>query len=322
MAKVGVITNPGSLKNKRSIGDLTDLLSGRPDACHAVPASVAEIPQILADFARREVGVIAVAGGDGTVQAVLTALYGGRPFETPPLLAVVARGTTNMTAADVGLRRRGTAGLARLLEAAAGDGLHQACVTRRVLRLDNGPSREPQFGMFFGGAGICRIIEFCRARLHPYRITANAAAAVALVRLLGGWLARGTGGAQRDRVLYGDRMAVTFDDRPTETMENLMILATTLDRLVLGSRPFWSSGAGYLRFTSIAFPPERLLRYAWRLLYGGPDRRLPASYMSRTADRVRLDMDCTFTLDGELFEPAPGEAVVLTAADEATFVRL
>src|SRR3546814_1330268 len=77
---------------------------------------------ILDSFAADGVDVVAVAGGDGTVQAVLTALYGRRPFRRPPLLAVLPRGTTNMTAADIGLPRRGdkdTLGsLARLLAAA------------------------------------------------------------------------------------------------------------------------------------------------------------------------------------------------------------
>lgn len=78
-----------------------------------------------------------------------------------------------------------------------------------------------------------------------------------------------------------------------------------------------------MRFTAIAYPPKRLLRHAWRLLYGGEARRLPAdSYLSRSADRIALGMDCPFTLDGEIFLPTPGREIVLTAADEARFVRL
>jgi hypothetical protein len=58
------------------------------------------------------------------------------------------------------------------------------------------------------------------------------------------------------------------------------------------------------------------------VLYGGEERALPAGYLSRAGDRIALAMDCPFTLDGEIFQPTPGREVVLTAADEARFVRL
>ena len=81
MARVGVITNPRSQKNKGGLDDMHKLLAGTPEARHAVLGSVADIPDILQEFARKEIEVVAVAGGDGTVQAVLTSLLGQRPCE-------------------------------------------------------------------------------------------------------------------------------------------------------------------------------------------------------------------------------------------------
>lgn len=323
MPRIGVISNPGSQRNKAGLGEVTELLADAPHVDHVVLDKITDIPGILRDFARREVGVLAVAGGDGTVQAVLTELYGQRPFETMPLLVVVPRGTTNMIAADVGLQRRGLEGLKRLVAASAGD-LTRATLTRRILRLDNARDLPPQYGMFFGGAGITRAIETCRSKVHPYSIKSDTAAAVTLVGLLGDWLLRrGKKGREAGGIFYGDKITVTVDGGMAEATESLLILATTLDKLILGSRPFWGPDEGHLRFTSIAYPPKGVLRYAWRILYGGPQRSLPAeTYRSCTAERVALRMDCPFTLDGEIFEPAPGEEVILTAADEARFVRL
>jgi len=319
-ARVGVITNPGSQQNKRGLGEMTQLLEAAPNARHVVLDKITDIRRILADFARAEVDVVAVAGGDGTVQAALTELFGRRPFAQAPLLAVVPRGMTNMIAADVGLRRQG---LAKLL-AATPDALAAASATRRILRVENALNREPQYGMFFGGAGICRAIDVCHTRVHPLKLEADTAAAVTLAGLLGGWLLRGgRGGKEGDRIFYGDRITMTLDDSRSETMESLVILATTLDRLILRSRPFWGGGSGHLRFTAIGYPPQGLLRYAWRMLYGGEQRKLPAeTYLSRASNRVALAMDCPFTLDGEIFQPTPGRELVLTAADEARFVRL
>lgn len=340
MGSLGVITNPRSQKNKRGIEKLDAALAGIPGTRHAVLETVADIPEILADFARKEIDTVAVAGGDGTIQAVLTALFGERPYEQQPRLAVLPCGMTNMIAGDVGLHGSTGAGLAklgRLLQDADENEIARATVKRQILRLENARGRSPQYGMFFGGAAIYRAIIACRAKVHPYKIKADTAAAVTLAGLLADWLLRGRGaqggsaeasaspsrGDPDSKVFSGDRIDVTFDNQPAEHLTSLVILATTLDRLVLGSRPFWNGGDGQLRFTSIAYPPERLLRYAWRVLYGSEDRRLPeSSYLSRRANRVSLAMDCPFTLDGELFEPEPGCPVLLAADQQIRFVRV
>ncbi|WP_420347734.1 diacylglycerol/lipid kinase family protein [Pelagibius sp.] len=331
MGKLGVITNPRSQKNKQGLEKLTATLEAMPEARQVVLEAMTDIPAILADFARQEVDTVAVAGGDGTVQAVLTALFDERPYDDPPRLAVLPCGMTNMIAGDVGLRgslRGGLEKLGSLLRTGGPDAIAGATVTRQILRLENARGKGPQYGMFFGGAAIYRAIIACRAKVHPYRIKADTAAAVTLAGILAGWLLRGgetagPAGEPARKVFSGDKIDVTFDNQPVEHLTSLIILATTLDRLILGSRPFWNGGDGQMRFTSIAYPPDRLLRYAWRVLYGGEDRRLPeSSYLSRGANRVSLAMNCPFTLDGELFEPEPGQPIILAASDQARFLRI
>jgi len=320
--RIGVISNPGSQRNKQGLSEIARLIEAAPEARHAVLDSIADLPGVLTDFARREVDVVIVAGGDGTVQAVLTELYTRRPFAQEPLLAVVPRGMTNMIAADVGLK--GMKGLARLLKASP-DEIDRATRRRRILRAENALNCEPQYGMFFGGAGICRAIDACLNKVHPLKVEADAAVAVTLAGLLGGWLLHGgrKENGKTDSIFYGDRIGMRFNGGPEETMESLIILATTLDKLILGSRPFWGGREGHLRYTAIAYPPKGLLRYALRILYGGTERRLPQdSYLSRTVESVALAMDCPFTLDGEMFQPTPGKELVLTTADETRFVRL
>src|SRR3546814_11434069 len=80
-----------------------------------------------------------------------------------------------------------------------------------------------------------------------------------LAGVLGGWLLgrRGSTGQSdtgQDGIFYGDRVGMTFDDGRVETMDALLVLTTTLERLVLGSRPFWGGAGGALRFTAIAYP--------------------------------------------------------------------
>lgn len=326
-ARIGVITNPGSQRNKAGFDEMRRLLDGQPNVDHAVLERITDIPGFLTRFAAAEIDVLVVAGGDGTVQAALTELFGKPLFRQVPLLAIVPCGMTNMIAADVGVARGGprdaARALARLVAASPAE-LAAAVERRYILRAENVLDREPQYGMFFGGAGIPRAIDACRSKVHPLNIKSDSAAAVTLAGVLGGWLLGRKDGGRKDGggIFYGDRITVTLDDAAPETLDALVILATTLDRLILRSRPFWGDDAAPLRFTTIAYPPQGLLRHAWRILYGGEQRRLPPSYRSRASHRVALTMDCPFTLDGEMFRPQPDRPLILTAADEARFVRL
>src|SRR3546814_15039037 len=95
-----------------------------------------------------------------------------------------------------------------------------------------------------------------------------------LAGVLGGWLLgrRGSTGQSdtgQDGIFYGDRVGMTFDDGRVETMDALLVLTTTLERLVLGSRPFWGGAGGALPFTAIAYPPDGLLRHARRVALTG-----------------------------------------------------
>lgn len=143
--------------------------------------------------------------------------------------------------------------------------------------------------------------------------------AVTLITLLLRWTLSGN-----DRKGFGgENIGVSLEGGPMEESVRLLVLATTLDRLILNARPFWNSDRGPLRYTSISHPPKRLANSALKVLYGGADRGLPAeSYESRGVTHAELEMRCRFTLDGELFVPTTGKPIVLSAADQVRFVRV
>jgi diacylglycerol kinase (ATP) len=321
MIKIGIICNPRSQQNKRDTSALKAFTDGKPDLVYARLEGVEDLAGILADFARKEVGVIAVSGGDGTVQATLTALTTAkRPFAELPAIAVLPHGMTNMTASDIGVSGRGAKGLARLLARAEDGGLEASMEERHLLRMENAKDTPPQVGMFFGGAGIYRAIQVCHNTIHPLKVEAELANGLTLAALVGRYLLRG---GREDEVVRGDDIAVEIDGEGQGTASYLVVLATTLDRLVLGSRPFWNAAAGDFRYTAIGFPPRRLFCRLPKLLYGGAERRFAdESYFSRGAREVTLTMDCPFTLDGQLFEADPERPLRLTAPETARFVKI
>ncbi|MFQ5784862.1 MAG: diacylglycerol kinase family protein [Alphaproteobacteria bacterium] len=322
MTKIGVISNPHSHRNKRErrTGDMRRSL--RPGDCREILSDIADLPGILADFARREVGVVVIDGGDGTVQATLTALFNGEvAYEPTPLLTVLRRGMTNVIGDDVGLRGRPEAALARLVGLAGDDDLDRFIVERNAIRLSFDPAIAPRYGMFFGGAAIYRATLACRKHVHPLGASASAAIGLTLSGLVLHWLISG-GRGNGNGVLRGDRISVAFDDDEHREGCYFAMIVSTLDRLTLNSRPFWGPGDGALRYTSVAYPPRRFVRSLFPLLYGGPDRNLPnGDYVSRTADVIALSMTCPFVLDGELFTPVEGRPVVLSGGRTARFVR-
>jgi diacylglycerol kinase (ATP) len=317
--KIGLISNARSERNSRGLADLEQALRGAPDMVHLHFDGSRPMGALLADLARRGVGLLAINGGDGTVQAALTALLEERPFAEPPSVAILPRGMANMTAQDVGLTDRRLTALERLLRAAREGAMRPHTITRRVLRVEHIRDWPPQRGMFFGAGAIYDAITICKSRVHALGLKGEASHAVTLAVLLAVGAVRGLEAVG----LHGHDIGVAFDGDALVTSRRLLVLATTLDRLVLGSRPFWNTERGPVRFTSIAYPPRRLTRSARTVLYGGQKRDLPEpAYESRGADRVALRLDGPFTIDGEFFEPAAGEPLVLTAPDTVRFVRL
>lgn len=317
MLKVGLVSNPFSQQNKRGMPRLQAAADALPELLHHRLEDVADIPQVLRDFARCEVGIVVVAGGDGTVQAVMTSLLEERPYgDQPPLLALLPRGMTNMTAADVGLRGRPSRILRRLNALAHSGETSSHLRQRPILRLEGMADAPSQRGMFFGAAGIHQAIEICRHRVHALGIEADWAAGLTIAGLLLGWAL----GTSRDAV-PGETITTAFDGAPPSERHELLILITALDRLVVGSRPFWNQDGSPLRYTAIAHPPRRLLWNAPRVLYGGRKRRMPEGYRSRGAHSIELRLREPFTLDGQFYRPDPARPLRITADDTLSFLR-
>ncbi len=318
MMRAGIIENPHSQRNKRRMGRLEAIAREADGAQYARLDDMADLPAILTDFAQQGLELLVLSGGDGTVQAVLTELVEARPFERLPAIAIVPRGMTNMTANDIGIGSERK--LVRLFELGRSGHLSGHLHRRHLLRIENIRGHGPQVGMFFGGAGIYRAIETCRQKVHSLKFESELANGLTLAMLLVRWLV--TGGRD-DHLLRADKATVRLDDEDLGERDYLLFLATTLERLVLRSRPFWNTGGRSIHYTSIAYPPRRLLRSARRVLYGGEARDLPPDcYLSRGADRVELTLSSPFTLDGQLFEADPATPLVLTAEHSAEFVRL
>ncbi len=319
MSRIGLISNTRSQRNQRGMAAIRAALSLYPQVQHAEIGEIQEVGDILREFARREVDHVIVNGGDGTVQATLTELFNGAVFERFPLLSILPGGMTNLIAQDVGLKGQPVRSLVRLIEAtAAGD--RGARLTRPVLSMTYAPHSPPVHGMFLGTAAFYRSIQFSREKVHSLGVVRSAATGLALGLIL---LRAIAGKAGDDRLIQGERIAIELDGQGgEEERDYFIVLVTTLEHLTLGLMPFWGSGDGMCRYTSIGFPPQRLHRALLPLLRGRPRPWMAENgYLSGRAGEIALRMSCPIVFDGQIYTPMPDFPVILRADHKAVFLR-
>ena len=312
----GALVNPNSRRNRKI--DAASLRALGPNI--ELTGSPADAPAALRRMATNGVDVVAVSGGDGAVMTALSAILIDGAFNPPPILCLLPSGTTNMTADDIGLKA--TLAEAKAL-AESGSG---RLVTRPILRLDNVVDGNgvmgAHAGMFFGAIGICRAIAFCRAHLHSRGVVGAGASWLTLLPLL----LKNLISAKENGVLAPATAAIRVLDHTGDEIETLdgswsVLMASTLEKLVMGAHPFWGRGVGPgVDATFVRAPPPRLARSIRPLLFGDAKRPLEPGYQSRRAAAFEIAYTGQVTLDGELYEADAGTPLRLSLAGEIRFL--
>jgi hypothetical protein len=318
--RIGLLNNLRAGRSADRVSEVLQFLKGHPDVVTVETDSARAVPEALSELARQDVELLAINGGDGTVQHALTEILGHRAFEDRvPLVAPLRGGRTNMSALDLGAHRNPVKGMAGLIAAAREGTLAERIEPRHVLRAEYGTERSFTYGMFFGGGMIYKAIEL-NHRL--FKQNARSQGVIGATMITGGLLARAFVG-QTDGILEANKVQMMLDGDPVASGEYRMIIASTLNRLFAGMRPFWGQGAGGVRITGITSTAQRLPSAAPGILRGKPRPFVSeeTGYMSRNVKCAEMRFDCGFTVDGELVRPEPGLSVKLTADDRVQFVR-
>ena len=314
---IGMITNPRSGGNRKGLGEIRKFLARYPGIHYGEAVTPAEVAALLADFSRRNVELLIINGGDGTVQAVLTDLYGRPLFTRPPLLALLRAGTTSMLARDVGVPGKPSTALAKILTWSLGTGRGEQQIHERpVLKISHEGEAAPLCGMFFGAGAIPRGIELCHGSINPNGMRGELMPGLITARLI---LEVLTG---KEKLLSTTEMEIRLDENPAWRNRYLFAMVSTLERLFLGLHPFWGGEAAPLHFTALRAKPSYLLCNLPFLLRGR--RTATASpengYFSHNIRQITIDLRGKFTLDGEIFEAkAP---LTIEPTGPARFLRI
>lgn len=321
MKLVGVLSNPKSTRNAASMQPMRDVVNQSTGIFHYEIAGIGDVSAVLHHFARYGVELLVINGGDGTIQAVFSALLNEKPFANTPPVVILPAGKTNMIAMDLGAMRPKPARYLRQLLAWRNEGdLKTRLTVRHILKIEGLEPSRAIYGMFLGTAGIVAGIEYCRRWVYPLGLpnflSHPLTIAALFVRTLGQAM------IQRPRTDGGadDLLVVSMDGKGKTMGRYFIVIASTLNRLILGFRPFADVGAGGVRFFAAENTPGIILRALGLVITGRLRRRQVSGVTSRRAQTVRLKLSAPVTVDGEMYHPPPGREVVITADNALRFL--
>jgi diacylglycerol kinase family enzyme len=318
MTPVGVIINPRSGRGRDKGRQLRDALKASP-AAHVhllVLEDFALLVPGLERLATLGVSDLFISSGDGTIQAIQTWLAESNRFAALPRLCLLPHGTTNMTAADLGFRRKNIGEQARFIANAAPRQIRQ----RHTVRVANPQGRGPLHGMFFGTGAIAEATRYCQIAFNDRGVGGDLATFATLASVLLKTLFRAPDPTDKDRFDRPFPITLTSGGETLCTGDQLFMLATTLDKLILGTQPFWGGATAPLRLTTMPYPVPSIPRWLLPSLYGGETRTAPPGATSRAVHDCMLTCNMPFVLDGEFYQPPPDEALKLEAGPRFAYI--
>lgn len=312
---IGVLINPLSGRVRRQLARMCRLIHRLPRARVAQVCTPAEVETAIASWALMENDLLVVVGGDGTLQAALTSLL-QTPGAKVPKVFIVPAGTTNMSANAIGLRGSPLRAIKALTRWLTHDDHTAREKPTAVLQVSDSHTRRAQCGLFFGAGSIVTGVRYFHERVRPTGLKGLAGPLTAFVRMLLALFSR-----TASHLLPTVNAPITVNGTTREAPW-LLVLATTLDKLLLGSTPFWGAEHQPMRLTAIAQAPARLCRALPAVLRGRPSAamRQDPSYLSHNAQHASIDHLHEYLLDGEIF-PVTG-TLEIKASPPVRFITL
>lgn len=260
---------------------------------------------------------VIVCGGDGTVQALITALAELDEGERPDLL-ILGGGRTNYTARDLATHDQPE----RLLSRAADPQSRWRRSTRHslILRQQGQPDRH---GFFVAGALLDDVIRDChryrqqhRDSAIPWLHTGHASSAWRVSQL----------GVQR---LLGRRrfpahpMTVDIDGHASLSGDLKLVLMTTLEHRGQTVNPYAERGQGALRLTATRADAEHFWRRLPRLLRGRYHHSMTPSqgYLSGRCTRATFSGLARVCLDGQEHDYRSDQALEIVTGPAFRFLH-
>jgi diacylglycerol kinase family enzyme len=319
--RIALLSNPKSTGNIAQLPRIREYCADHPDVFHYEVEQASQIGEAMKVIARVRPRVLAINGGDGTVQATLTELYNGGHFgDTPPPVAVLPSGKTNLIALDLGARGDPIETLERLIALARADDLAPYTVARELIALRaSGAEERPVIGMFLGGAALAETMLYCREKIYPLGLPNSVAHVLAAMAGFTKLLLRA-----KASFLPPDTkpLSLSIADQGPITGRFSLLMVTTLEKLLL-SMDLGDRRQGALKLLAVEERPGSVLGAFAASVSGKLGRSKLRGVHFQQADEITIEGDSSdVILDGETFRAEPGRPINLRPATPLSFVRL
>lgn len=299
--RVGFIVNPLSHTVKRH-GSVLEKVSAATGGASLVRLSdFGALPAQIQTLAEDGVSAMFVEGGDGTLQAVLTAWAALAPERRWPDFAVMAGGSTNLAHKIMGLGPRTPKAIAAYITDYQ-SGAAPRHTLQPALKVESAALARPQVGMLLSTGSLARTMLFVQRELHGAgrRGSWSVAQAAALFALNPkGQLDSDGAPLFRASPLQAEGEGFSVEG------DHTLSLMTALPALSLGLKPFWNRGGAPLAFTHAQWPIRSFQAALLKVLTGATGPHMHTHGMqSFGAAQVALNYNGPLVLDGEVL-PAP-----------------
>ncbi|MGD8326848.1 MAG: diacylglycerol kinase family protein [Sphingomonadales bacterium] len=317
---VAILSNPGSTTNRKSLPAVRAFIEKSSGIFHVEINKFDEIPEALLMCARANPTILVINGGDGTIQATLSALIHNRPFgKNPPPVAVLPGGKTNMIAKDIGMRGSTVRALQQISELTLSGQIDSKKTKRALIGLDLGDGSPVTYGMFFGASGIVSGIDACRKYVYPMKLPNILSHIMTTLLVFFGVIVQGN---SEKSFVHAPMTRVQVKGGGYIDGRFLVIMVTTLNRLIMGIDPFSAMGEGKLKFTAIEHSRRTFFRSMLALLFGRMGKAVINGVHYRRSDVIRVYTREQVTLDGEMFMPHEDTPITLDGHEVMEFVGL
>lgn len=223
--------------------------------------------------------LLVLAGGDGTLQRTLTEALEQMPASALPPIAVLPAGRTNMSAMDLNRHRRFGRCVKALDELL--DGALPSATARPLVRVDQADSH--QYGWFFGLGAVCFGVAHWKSNRPDSQL---------------GTTLRTAWSSAKGYIAPSKHQTVRWNG---QTRQVFAMIATSLNRLLFGCRPYWGDGDG-MHNTWVFTEARGRVRRSLRLLSGDARLGQLPGYASGNRTHLEFELDGPYTIDGELFD--------------------
>jgi diacylglycerol kinase family enzyme len=294
LSGIGVVVNPNAGSNRRRphraerfaeiVGD---------DGVVRVTPSLAAMDDVAAEFAERQIDILAVCGGDGSQFRTLSAIRRAWPDDDLPMFLPLRAGTMNYIARSIDCMRGGPEHVLSHVVRDYRHGHTHDVVNRHLLIVN-----DVHAGFVVGCGVVVNYLRLYYSEPRPGPVTAT--------RLLVRLVASAIAGTSLVRGVFRRVEAdVDCDDERVPFRTFTVVMAGTITHVALGFKPMYLAARKRRHFHLLAGPigPLRLARKIVRFHRGFPLEE-PDFYDNLAREvTIRFAIPTGFMMDGDVLDP-------------------